>query len=197
MGGQLTGRAARPLEKGEHRVPVVVTIRGSSGSGKTTFVERVLPALRDRGLRVGTVKHASHGFTADRPESDSARHSAAGSEPVLLVGPEGHVLFHLNAEDTVAPPRLSELVERYFTDRDLVLVEGFSSEGCPCVLISRREVAPKTPPQSELVLFAMVDEPLGYDVELSPDDITKAADMLAEHVRSQAGGPSPAAPGTS
>ena len=59
-------------------MPVVVTITGSSGSGKTTFVERVLPALRDRGLSVGTVKHASHGFTADRPGSDSARHAAAG-----------------------------------------------------------------------------------------------------------------------
>lgn len=176
-------------------MPVVVTIRGSSGSGKTTFVERVLPVLRSRGLRVGTVKHASHGFTADRAGSDSARHSAAGSEPVLLVGPEGHVLFHLNVEPTVTRPALGELVDRYFGDRDLVLVEGFSSEGGPCVLISRREVIPKAPPPTDLVLFAVVDEPLGYDIELSSDDITKAADMLVDHVRSRAGGPSTTTPG--
>lgn len=180
-------------------MPVVVTITGSSGSGKTTFVERVLPALRDRGLCVGTVKHASHGFTADRPGSDSARHSAAGGDPVLLVGPEGHVLFHLDpghadTESAAARPTLGELVERYFADRDLVLVEGFSSENRPCVLISRRDVAPRELPERESVLFAMVDEPLGYDVELSPADIAKAADMLADHVRAGAGNRSSTAP---
>lgn len=158
-------------------MPVVVTITGSSGSGKTTFVERVLPALRDRGLRVGTVKHASHGFTADRPGSDSARHSAAGGDPVLLVGPEGHVLFDLAGP----PPALAELVERYFADRDLVLVEGFSSENRPCVVIRRSEVAPRALPERDSVLFAIVDEPLGYDIELCADDIAKAADLLAEH----------------
>jgi molybdopterin-guanine dinucleotide biosynthesis protein B len=176
---------------------VVVTITGSSGSGKTRFVERVLPALRDLSLSVGTVKHASHGFTADRPGSDSARHVAAGSDPVLLVGPEGHVLFHLNAESDGSEPGLQELVSRYFADRDLVLVEGFSSEGGPCVLISRREVERRPAPPSELVLFAMVDEPLGYDVELSPDDTTKAAGLLADHVRAQAGKLSPTDTGTS
>lgn len=161
----------------------VVTITGSSGSGKTRFVELVLPELRDRGLSVGTVKHASHGFTADREGSDSARHTAAGGEPVLLVGPQGHVLFHLNSEPDDPRPGLAELVSRYFADRDLVLVEGFTSEGGPCVLISRKGVERKAPPPVERVLFAVTDEPLGYSVELSPDDITTAADMLAEHVR--------------
>lgn len=160
-----------------------MTITGSSGSGKTRFVELVLPELRDRGLSVGTVKHASHGFTADREGSDSARHTAAGGEPVLLVGPQGHVLFHLNSEPDDPRPGLAELVSRYFADRDLVLVEGFTSEGGPCVLISRKGVERKAPPPVERVLFAVTDEPLGYSVELSPDDITTAADMLAEHVR--------------
>lgn len=175
-------------------MPLVVTITGSSGAGKTTFVERVLPLLRDRGLTVGTVKHASHGFTADRPGSDSARHSEAGGDPVLLVGPEGHVLFDLHP-DPAAPPRLTELVDRYFADRQLVLVEGFSSEGGPCVLISRQGVARKAPPAPGTVLFAMVDEPLGYDTELGPDDVGTAADLLWDHVRSQNSQPSPTTTG--
>jgi molybdopterin-guanine dinucleotide biosynthesis protein B len=178
-------------------VPVIVTITGSSGSGKTTFVERVVPLLRGRGLAVGTVKHASHGFSADRPGSDSARHSAAGAEPVLLVGPEGHALFHLNPEPLADPPSLRELVGRYFTDRDLVLVEGFSSEGGPCVLISRQEVPRKAPPPPETVLFAMSDEPLGYAVELHPDDIDAAVEQLLDHVRSHDAQPSPTSTGTS
>lgn len=178
-------------------MPVVVTITGSSGSGKTRFVELVLPELRGRGLSVGTVKHASHGFTADREGSDSARHAAAGGEPVLLVGPEGHVLFHLNAEPQSSRPSLGDLVSRYFADRELVLVEGFSSQGGPCVLISRQGVERKAAPPAERVLFAVADEPLGYEVELSPDDIAAAADLLADHVRSAAGEPSRTASGAS
>lgn len=163
-------------------MPVVVTITGASGSGKTTFVERVLPALRERGLLVGSVKHASHGYHADREGSDSARHLAAGADPVLLVGPQGHVLFR-SAEPREEPPRLRDLVNLYFGDRELVLVEGFTSEGGPCVLISRRDVARKPPPPPETVLFAMADEPLGYPVELHPDDIDRAVDLLVEFVR--------------
>lgn len=178
-------------------MPVVVTITGSSGSGKTTFVERAVPALRERGLTVGTVKHASHGFTADRPGSDSARHAAAGASPVLLVGPEGHVLFQLDGAADTPRPNLRDLVDRYFDDRDLVLVEGFSAEGGPCVLISRREVPRKAPPPPETVLFAMVDEPLGYAVELGNDDISTAADLLVDHVRSHASQQSPTTTGTS
>jgi molybdopterin-guanine dinucleotide biosynthesis protein B len=183
-----------PVE-GEQRVPAVVTITGSSGAGKTSFVERVLPVLRDRGLSVGTVKHASHGFIPDRPGSDSARHAAAGAEPVLLVGPEGHVLFHLNRRPAEPPPKLQDLVSRYFADRDLVLVEGFSSEGGPCVLISRQGVERREAPSPEQVLFAMVDEPLGYDTELTADDIGTGADLLIDHVRALTGTPGPLATG--
>lgn len=193
----MNGRATRPLQEADDHLPVIVTITGSSGSGKTRFVERVLPALRDLSLSVGTVKHASHGFTADHPGSDSARHVAAGGEPVLLVGPEGHVLFHLNEESAGPAPRLQDLVSRYFADRDLVLVEGFSSEGGPCVFISRREVERRAAPPPERVLFAIVDEPLGFDVELTADDIAEAARLLADHVRAQAGNLSPTATGTS
>lgn len=173
--------------KGGLRVPVVVTITGASGSGKTTFVERVIPALRERGLLVGSVKHASHGYHADREGSDSARHFAAGADPVLLVGPHGHVLFR-SAAPREEPPQLRNLVDLYFADRELVLVEGFSSEGGPCVVISRRDVPRKPPPDPHTVLFAMVDEPLGYEVELHPDDIDRAVDLLVEHVRSHTAG---------
>ena len=93
-------------------------------------------------------------------------------------------------------PDLRELVCRYFADRDLVLVEGFSSEGGPCVLISRREVARKAPPPPERCCSPWSTSRSAIDVELSPDDIAKAADLLADHVRAHAGNPSPTDTGT-
>ena len=45
----------------------VVTLIGRSDSGKTTLMEKLIPALRQRGYRVGTVKHHSHvGFEIDQ-----------------------------------------------------------------------------------------------------------------------------------
>jgi hypothetical protein len=46
------------------------------------------------------------------------------------------------------------------------------------------------------VLFAMVDEPLGYAVELHPDDIANAVDLLVDHVRANSAQPSPTSTGT-
>jgi len=52
----------------------VFGIAGYSGSGKTTLVERLVPILRARGLRVSVVKHAHHDFEIDHVGKDSWRH---------------------------------------------------------------------------------------------------------------------------
>ena len=59
-------------------------IAGYSGSGKTTLMEKLLPRLTARGLRVSVVKHAHHDFDIDRPKKDSYRHRQAGAAEVLL-----------------------------------------------------------------------------------------------------------------
>ncbi len=161
-------------------MPAVVAVVGASGSGKTTFIERLVPALQARGVRVGTIKHASHGFTADRPGSDSARHTAAGASSVLLVGPTEHALFRRNEPGGAEP--LPVLVDRYFTDTDLVLAEGYTAEPGPKVLVHRHEIAPRDPPLASEVLFAVTDEPLGYEVELTVTDLGRAVDLLLGQV---------------
>lgn len=161
-------------------MPAVVAVVGASGSGKTTFIERLVPALQARGVRVGTIKHASHGFDADRPGSDSARHTVAGASPVLLVGPTEHALFRRNEPGGAEP--LPVLVERYFTDTDLVLAEGYTTEPGPKVLVHRRVVVPRDPPPAGEVLFAVTDEPLGFEVEIPASDLARAVDLLVSRV---------------
>ncbi|MCL5057026.1 MAG: molybdopterin-guanine dinucleotide biosynthesis protein B, partial [Actinobacteria bacterium] len=38
------------------KIPVISFV-GYSGSGKTTFLERLIPELKARNLRVGVIKH--------------------------------------------------------------------------------------------------------------------------------------------
>ncbi len=158
-----------------------VLVVGASGSGKTTLIERVVPALRARGLSVGTMKHAHHGFEADKDGSDSYRHAAAGASPVVVVGPGG---YSLHAHGSVAGPstHVDALIERHFAGADIVLAEGFSSEGGQKLLVHRRGTTPKTLAHPEEVFLAVTDEPLGYASETAPDDVEAVAETLASMV---------------
>jgi len=95
---------------------------GRSGSGKTSLMVRLLPALRQRGLTVSTIKHAHHGFDLDRPGKDSFRHREAGAKEVMLVADARWALMH-EILDAPEPP-LEDLLAR-MAPVDLVLIEGF------------------------------------------------------------------------
>ncbi|MFN2366815.1 MAG: molybdopterin-guanine dinucleotide biosynthesis protein MobB, partial [Desulfurivibrionaceae bacterium] len=46
--------------------PRIVALVGRPDSGKTTMLEKLIPALNRRGYRIGTVKHHVHRFEMDR-----------------------------------------------------------------------------------------------------------------------------------
>src|SRR5687768_8752148 len=50
-------------------VPIVCFV-GRSNSGKTTFIERIIPELVRAGYKIATVKHAGHGFDLDTEGKD-------------------------------------------------------------------------------------------------------------------------------
>ena len=78
-------RAVMSTRLADYPVAVVGFV-GPSGVGKTTLLERLVEALSRRGLAVAAVKHASHGFLADRPGKDSYRLYEAGAEAVAVAG---------------------------------------------------------------------------------------------------------------
>lgn len=103
----------------------VVGFVGVSGSGKTTLIERLIPMLAQRGLTVSTLKHAHHGFDIDRPGKDSFRFRAAGAAQVMIAAPQRWALMtELRGQVASLEQLLGELAPC-----DLVLVEGFRSEG--------------------------------------------------------------------
>src|SRR5437763_10535306 len=97
---------------------------GRSGSGKTSLMVRLLPEFRRRGLTVSTIKHAHHGFDMDRPGKDSYRYREAGAQQVLIATAQRWALL----TETPQPAALEELLAQ-LAPCDLVIVEGFRSEG--------------------------------------------------------------------
>ena len=98
--------------------PAVLAVSGAHNSGKTTLLEKLIPLLRARGLKVGVIKHDGHDFTPDVPGTDSFRLREAGAEGVAVFSGSRYLLteeFRLNEQDLLA------LFERH--GYDLVLMD--------------------------------------------------------------------------
>ena len=86
----------------ELKRPAVLAVSGLHNSGKTTLLEKLLPALRSRGLKVGIIKHDGHDFTPDVPGTDSYRLREAGAEEVAVYSGQPYQLtekFRLTEQD--------------------------------------------------------------------------------------------------
>ena len=99
------------------RKPFVAAISGIKNSGKTTFLEHLVPVLRARGLRVAVIKHDGHDFTPDVPGTDSFRMRQAEADGVAVYS--GHQWMVVRPQ----PGSLEALIGQ-FADCDLVLLEG-------------------------------------------------------------------------
>ncbi len=154
--------------------------------GKTTLLERLVPALRSRGLEVSLVKHSHKNIDIDRPGKDSYRLREAGCKEVVLLGNERWALMH---ELRAAPePTLPYLLGR-LQACDLVLVEGFKQGDFPKLEVWRAALdRPLLWPHWPGIVGVASDAPRPAGAEapahwLDLHDI----DVIAEFVQSRAG----------
>ena len=108
-----------------------------SGTGKTTLLAQVIPVLKERGIRVGVLKHAHHTFEIDYPGKDSHTLRKAGACQTLIASSKRWALVTetpFNDEHPVLNDMLSHLDQ---SQLDLILVEGFKDEVHPKIELHR------------------------------------------------------------
>ena len=115
--------------------PQIICIVGKKKSGKTTFMERLLPELRKLGISVGAVKHDAHSFEIDREGKDSWRLKQAGAETVVISSPDRIAMIKSVTREMTLP----ELAENLFADKHLVLAEGYFNSDQPKIEVHRRD----------------------------------------------------------
>lgn len=113
----------------------VIGFCGPSGVGKTTLIERLLPELRSRGLRVSVIKHAHSNFDIDQPGKDTWRHRRAGAFEVLIAS--GQRLAKLREYEVPGQPSVHQLIAELI-ECDWVLVEGFKHADIPKIEVWRQ-----------------------------------------------------------
>jgi molybdopterin-guanine dinucleotide biosynthesis protein MobB len=159
-----------------------VSFVAKSGTGKTTLLEKVIGILKERGYKVGVIKHDAHRFDIDHPGKDSHRLAAAGADTMLIASPEKLALIKRHPE---APP-VEELLATYFGDVDIVLTEGFKKSSMPKIELHRLERSPTLlcrGEQHDPTLVAVAsDEPLELDVPiLDLNNAAQVADFIVEN----------------
>jgi molybdopterin-guanine dinucleotide biosynthesis protein B len=114
---------------------------GRSNTGKTTVIERLIPILCERGLKVAVIKHHPHDFDIDIPGKDTYRYKQAGATMSILASP-GKVAV---IEDTEKELSLEEVITRYVRDVDLLIIEGFKKAKIPKIEVFQRKEGTDVP----------------------------------------------------
>ena len=160
----------------------VIGFIGYSNTGKTTLIEKLIPRFMARGLTVSTVKNAHHGFDMDRPGKDSYRYREAGASQVLIATSERWALL-TETHGHAAP--LEALIAQ-LDSCDLVLVEGFKSEGQFPRIEVRRSTNTEPPifPHDPNVIAVAADHAVGTTLPLLDlNDAAKIASFIAGHLK--------------
>ena len=160
--------------------PPVFSLVGHSGAGKTTLIEKLLHELTGRGLRVATIKHAHHRVLLDTPGKDSWRYKQAGASISMLVTNDQLQLV----ADAVEQRAPQQLAQRFLSEVDLVLAEGFSHTAGAKIEVLRRVCS--SVPRCSLTdgLIALVtdsDEVYPQLPHFALDDITGIVQFMLDY----------------
>lgn len=120
----------------KRRLPPIISIVGKKATGKTTLIEKIVPELKKRGFKVGTIKHDVHGFEIDYEGKDSFRHFHSGADATMIYSPEK--LAFVTRLDS--PPSLDQVRETFFQGVDIIITEGFKSLDKPKIEVFRSTV---------------------------------------------------------
>ncbi len=90
-----------------------------SGTGKTTFLTEIITLLKDKGLKIGVIKHAGRIDLDDA--KDSSRFFRSGADSIMVIS-HGITMTVSHADTSF------EEAAQFFPDADLILVEGYRDE---------------------------------------------------------------------
>lgn len=174
--GKSAGTAVRPDKELHTDIPIVSFV-AYSGTGKTTFLERLIPKLKARGLKIAIVKHDGHRFEIDHEGKDSDRFTKAGADVTGLISSEKAVLMENRQTD---PEDFLKKIDGV----DLILTEGFKQGPWPKIMLHRKGNGKPMPLLPEECLAVISDaEVMDCKNLFTLEETEKTADFLFRYVQ--------------
>ena len=158
----------------------ILAITGYSGTGKTTLLEKLIPHLSEKGLKVGLIKHSHHNVDIDKAGKDSYRLRQAGANPTMIACEQRWALM----TETQTMASFETLVAQ-FADKglDLILVEGFKHEQLPKIQLHRKVIEKPLPEVDDFTLATATDYPVERENLLDINNIEQISEFVEGFVR--------------
>ena len=153
----------------------IISVVGRQNAGKTTLIRGLIPKLKERGYRVGTLKYNIREFEMDHEGKDTYKYLHSGADTVAISSQDEVAVI----KKLEAPPQISEIIEKYFNDVSIMLVEGYRSGDYPGIKIvdaQKMEADGNNSDNNELLL---VRENLNMG-RFSEKDMNKALDFVED-----------------
>ncbi|QFH69219.1 molybdopterin-guanine dinucleotide biosynthesis protein B [Enterobacter sp. E76] len=165
----------------------ILGITGWSGTGKTTLLKKLIPALNQRGIRTGLIKHTHHNMDVDKPGKDSYELRKAGAYQTLVASAERWALMTETPDE--APLDLHYLASRMdHRTLDIILVEGFKHEAIPKLLLYREGTKHSVADLicDEYVIALVTNITMHHSLPvIDINDEQQVADFIAEWLKKQ------------
>jgi len=153
-----------------------------SGTGKTTLLRQIIPALKQRGLRVSVVNHALHNIDLDFPGKDSYELRKSGADQTVICTMTRMAMITEFTRPTEEPD-LQQIIDSLDSSRaDIVLVEGYKDIHFPKIELHREALRkPYLYPNDDSVIAIACDRqpPEGISIPvLEINDIQSIASFI-------------------
>lgn len=145
-----------------NKMAPLIAIIGSSKTGKTTLIEKLIGIFKEMGYRVGTVKHHRGNFDFDLEGKDSWRHRQAGADVVVMSSPSQLAFIQKQQEDA----SLKKIQQMLGNKVDIILAEGFKNSPYPKIEVYRHKDTGHDPLASRVegVIGIVTDEAISTDL---------------------------------
>jgi molybdopterin-guanine dinucleotide biosynthesis protein B len=128
--------------------PKAFAIVGTSNTGKTELICRLLEWFSAQGLKVAVLKHSHHQHLGDDGK-DTWRYRQTGARLVALAAPGLLQITRSSPEE----PKLSSILAELAPGSDLILVEGYKTSDLPKVGLAPPDAASKLPDYPRLIAW--------------------------------------------
>jgi molybdopterin-guanine dinucleotide biosynthesis protein B len=155
----------------------IISVAGKQNAGKTTLIKDLIPKLKKQGYRVGTLKYNIRKFDIDHEGKDTYKYSHSGADSVAISSQNEIAVM----KKTANPFTLHEIIEAYFNDVNVVLVEGYREDDYPRIRIidSQETKTVKIDSKNELLLIKENLKNRCFSIE----DINKALDFIEKSLK--------------
>ena len=153
-----------------------------SGTGKTTLLSQIIPLLRDKGHRIGVIKHTHHSIDIDKPGKDSYVLRKSGADQMILASRYRTALI-IEKADSTQEPELQDVLDNLQTESlDLVLVEGFKLAAINKIELHRKALGkPYLHPDDPNIIAIAVEDKETKDFPIDSLDLNNPK-QIADYI---------------